>query len=88
MINAPSEIRCKRNAGIGHHHEGNGENQRDRNRDDKPGAHAQAEKADGENDDHGLKQRFGEARHGMLDDDRLIGDQMNADADRQVGNDL
>ena len=24
----------------------------------------------------------------MLDDDRLIGDQMNADADRQVGNDL
>ena len=48
----------QRNSGIRHDDEGDGEDQRDRNRDDQSCAKPEAEKADGQHDDHGLEQRL------------------------------
>jgi len=54
----------------------------------RAGPKPKAEKADAKDDGHGFEQRFREARHRVLDDHRLIRDEMNAHSDRQVGQDL
>ena len=54
----------------------------------KPGPHAEADEADHQHDGDGLEQRLGEAADRLLDHDRLIGDEMHADADRQFADDL
>ena len=78
----------QRNAPNIENDEGDGEHQRNRHRDDEPGAHAEAEKAHQQHDDDGLAERLGEAADGLFDDPRLIGDKMHADADRQRRLDL
>ena len=64
------------------------QHQRDRQRDDESGAHAETDEADDENDHHRLEQRMGELVDGVLDDAGLVGDEVDADADRQLGGDL
>ena len=76
------------NAGIGHDQEGDGEHQRDRDRDHQASADAETDEADGEHDDDGFIQRLGEAADRLFDDLRLVGDEMHAHADREIGDDL
>ena len=68
--------------------ESDGEHQRNRDRDDEAGPHAKAEEADQQHDRDRFDQRFGKAADRLLDHAGLIGDEMNADADRQRRFDL
>ena len=78
----------QRNSGIRHHHERDRQNQGNRDRNDQTGAKAEAQEADREHDDHRFEQRFREAGHGVLDNDRLVSDEMNSQADRLLGQNL
>ena len=88
MISAPSEMRCRVMPMYLHDQEDAGQHQRDRDRHHQPGAHAEAEEAHAQHDDHRLEQRLGEAADRLLDDRGLVRDQVHADADRQLGHDL
>ena len=67
-----------------HDHEGDGENQRDGDGDDDAGTPAERQEAHGQHDGDGLDQRLDELADGLLDDLRLVCDEMRLDADRQV----
>ena len=54
----------------------------------RPARRPRLRKLTAEHDHHRLEQRPGEAADRLFDDRRLVGDQMHADADRQVGDDL
>jgi hypothetical protein len=71
-----------------HRHEHRGEHQRDRERDHGTRAQAQADQTDTEYDGDGFPERLHELVHGILDGDRLVGDEGGFDADRQVRRDL
>ena len=75
----------QRNPGIRHHDKRDREHQRDGDRNNQTGAKPKAEEADTENNDDCFEERFREARDRVLDDHRLIRDQMDSHADRQVG---
>ncbi len=84
MMSAPSEMRCKRDPHRVQHHEGDGQHQRDRDRHHQAGPHAEAEEAD-------RPARWRRPRAGLpskpptafVHDPRLVGHEVNADADRQ-----
>ena len=88
MIRAPSEMRCRLMPKYSMNTKVSGQHQRDGDRHDQAGAQAQAHEADHQDDGHRLEQRLGEAADRLLDDRGLVGDQVHADADRQVGLDL
>jgi len=46
------------------------------------------DEADRQDDDHGLRQRFREAGNGVVDDRRLVRDEVDVDADRKLRFDL
>ena len=74
-------------AGKLHEDEGRGQHQRDGDGDHQPGAQAEAQEADRQHDHHGLEQGAREAADRLVDDRRLVGDEMHADADRQLADD-
>ena len=88
MINAPSEMRCSEipetamttnviasTSGIAI-------------ATTRPARKPKADEADRKDDDDRLEQRSVKPETACLDDDRLIGDPMDSDADRQIGDDL
>ena len=85
----PDDERAERDAlqadaGQLHDHEGDGENQRDGDGDDDAGTPAERQEAHAQHDGDGLDQRLDELADGLLDDVRLVCDEMRLDADRQV----
>ena len=75
-------------AGQLHEGEDDGERQRNGERNHQAGANAEADETHHENDRHGLPQRCHEVGDGVLDRDRLIGDQDGLNSHRQSGGDL
>ena len=85
MISAPSEMRCRRDAGELHHHERHGQHQRDGDRHHHAGPPAERQEAHRSTMAIGFHQRLDELADRFLDDVRLVGDQAHVDADRQLG---
>ena len=71
-----------------HGDEHDGEDERDRERHDGAGPHAEGDEADAKDDGDGLPQRLHEVGHGVLHGDGLVRDERRFDADRQVRLDL
>ena len=70
-----------------HDHEGDGKHHWNCNRDHDAGAPAERQEAHPEDDGDSFDQRFDELADGFLDDLRLVGDQVDLDADRQIRGD-
>ncbi|TLD45621.1 MAG: hypothetical protein FAZ92_02110 [Accumulibacter sp.] len=67
-----------------HQQEGHRQHQRNRQRDDGAGAQAEADEGNHEDDHHRLGERRHEEVHRLADDLRLVGDDVQVDADRQL----
>jgi hypothetical protein len=67
-----------------HQQEGDRQHQRDRQGDDGAGAHAEAEEGNRQDDQDRFGQRRHEEVHRLANDLRLIGDDVNVDAQRQL----
>jgi hypothetical protein len=78
----------QRKACVLHEHEGGGQHERDRARDNEAGAQPEADEADDENDDDCLEQRLGEASDGLSHNLGLFGHEVNPDANRKLADDL
>jgi hypothetical protein len=78
----------KRDAAEGHAEKDDGQDERDRQCDDRAGPQSEGQKADGEHDCDGFPERLREAADRGSGDDRLIGDEVRLDPDRQIGLDL
>ena len=74
----------QRDAGELHHHEGDGEHQRDGDGDHDAGPPAERQEADRQHDGDRLHQALGELADGLLHHMRLVGDEVHVDADGQV----
>ena len=68
-----------------HAHKHTGQHQRDGKSNDRACLKAKADKADAENNRHGLDQGFHKVIHGFVDDLGLVGDQMGLYSDGHVG---
>ena len=68
----PQRNPLQRDARIRHHQKSDREDQRDRDGDDKPGAHAQADEADRQHDHDRLEQGAGKAGDRLVDDLGLV----------------
>jgi hypothetical protein len=77
-----------RYAAEGHAEKDDGQDERDRQCDDRAGPQSEGQKADGEHDCDGFPERLREAADRGSGDDRLIGDEVRLDPDRQIGLDL
>jgi hypothetical protein len=75
----------KRYAAEGHAEKDDGQDERDRQCDDRAGPQSEGQKADGEHDCDGFPERLREAADRGSGDDRLIGDEVRLDPDRQIG---
>ena len=75
-------------AAVFHEHEHQRQHQRNRARHHQPGAHAEADKAHHQHDDHRLEQRAGKPADGFFHHFGLVGHLVHADAHRQVGGQL